>query len=121
MGWAVCYRLRNDTVGQDRSLLLDVYEDLAAVRPTWLTAETFVGDDGHSMIFLLSTDQQRRVSELAGLSVYWGELAERCVIRPRDYVIRRATIDKLPFTKIAYWNPYRQTWGLPPRATPGDR
>ena len=28
--------------------------------------------------------------------------------------MRRATIDKLPVSKIAFWNPYRQTWALPP-------
>ena len=65
MAFAISYRLCAEDRERDRQLLREVYEELASVRPRWMTAETFVADDDQSMIFLISTDHERRLSELA--------------------------------------------------------
>ncbi|MCD2196644.1 hypothetical protein LQ327_25040 [Actinomycetospora endophytica] len=114
MTFAVSYRLRAEERGRDRPLLREVYEELASVRPMWMTAETFAAADDQSMILLISTDFERRLSELAVLRRYRGGLDSRCEFPSQSYVVRRATIDKLPVAKIAFWNPYRRTWALPP-------
>lgn len=113
MAFAVSYRLRADHRGWDRQLLREVYEELASVRPSWLTAETFAADDEQSMILLISTDQEARLSELPVLARYRKGLDSRCEVPSQSYVVRRATIDKLPVVKVAFWNPYRRTWALP--------
>jgi hypothetical protein len=114
MAFAMSYRLRAEERERDRMLLLEVYEELASVRPRWLTAETFAADDTQSMIFLINTDYERRLPELGALTRYRAGLDSRCEVPSQSYVIRRATIDKLPVSKIAFWNPYRKTWELPP-------
>jgi hypothetical protein len=114
MTFAVSYRLRADEREHDRLLLREVYEELASLRPTWVTVETFAADDEQSMILLVSTRSEARLPELAVLTRYRRGLDDRCEIPSQSYVIRRATIDKLPVDKIAFWNPYRKTWALPP-------
>ena len=114
MAIGVYYQLRADELGRDRTLLRGVYEELASLRPIWVTTETFVADDDLSMIFLINTVMEERLSELGALSRYWADLDGRCASPSRTYAVRRATIDKLPVTKIAFWNPYRRTWALPP-------
>ncbi len=120
MTFAVSYRLRADELGRDRQLLREVYEELATVRPSWMTAETFAADDGRSMILLISTEYERRLVDLTVLTRYRLGLDDRCEIPSQTYVVRRATIDKLPVAKIAFWNPYRRTWALPPEVPLDD-
>ena len=114
MAIGVSYRLRAGGRVRDRVLLRGVYEELASVRPIWVTAETFVAEDEESMIFLINTANEKRLAELRALSRYWEGLDGRCAVPSRTYALRRATVDKLPVFKIAFWNPYRKTWALPP-------
>ncbi|NMO91821.1 hypothetical protein [Actinomycetospora sp. TBRC 11914] len=124
---ALLYRRDEECLGRDRTLLRQVYEELAALRPTWLTCESFELDDDRCLsVFLFDGDLGRSQEELLDLRSYCSSLPERCHGEPRVALMGRADVDRMAVTRVAFWNPYRGTWALPDDAVevgpiPGPR
>lgn len=111
---ALLYRRLEDCLHRDRALLRRVYEELAAQQPSWLTCESFeLADDECLGVFLFDGDLGRSRAELQDLGSYCASLPRRCHGEPRVAAMGRADVDRMPVTRVAYWNPYRGTWTLP--------
>ncbi len=111
---ALLYRLQDEWLRRDLGLLCGVYEELAARQPCWLTCESFeFADDLCLRLFLLDGDLERSRAQLRLLHTYWASLPERCAGDPQVATMTRADVDRMPTTRVAFWNPYRRSWVLP--------
>jgi hypothetical protein len=118
---ALLYRRNEACLDRDRALLRRVYEELAALRPSWLTCESFELDDDESLcVFLFDGDLDRSQVELLDLRSYCASLSERCHGEPRVAVMGRAEVDRMAATRVAFWNACRGTWALPAEAAEVD-
>lgn len=118
---ALLYRRDEECLDRDRALLRRVYEELAARQPSWLTCESFELDDDECLcVFLFDGDLDRSQVELPDLRSYCASLPERCHGEPRVAVMGRAEVDRMAATRVAYWNAFRGTWGLPGEAAVVD-